>query len=221
MARVPVTAPGRSIFIYGIVYDDKTTEYIQFRNEATEKLWRFENNPMIHISDTILSNGDPDDLVGIFSWKFPQKTGLTKALVMNYIHRNRLSKPDVYNFYRFNKRRLHFMDWSDAGHKGIRDFIIRCCDHCGMKYNNDPEHIIAANQFVAKRHIYVSYINDVIKPCLELLEGPMWEEVSKDAGYTRAVPEVKAQGLYNYIPFILERMMMQYVSHHNLNVVDI
>lgn len=216
-----VSASDLGIKIIGIVYEDKTTEYHPFHNYATEKLWRFENNPMIEIADNHLENVQDDEIVGVFSWKFPHKTGMSKTMVLNKIHRARLMNADVYNFYKFDKRRLHFMDWSDAGHVGIREFIMRCCEHCGMKYDNDPVHIIAANQFAAKKHIYVSYINDVIKPCLELLEGPMWEEVNKDAGYTRAVPEIKAQGLYNYIPFILERMMMQYVSHRNLKVVDL
>lgn len=212
---------GPSVNIYGIVYGDKKTEYTPFVNDASEKLWRFENNPMIQISDNNLNSLLPNDLVGVFSWKFPHKTGLTKTMVLNKIHRARLSGPDVYNFYKFDKRRLHFMNWSDEGHRGIKGFIQRCCDHVGIQYCNDPTHIIAANQFVAKKHIYVDYINDVIKPCLELLEGPMWEDVKHDAGYTRAVPSIKEQGLYNYIPFILERMMMQYVMHRNLKVVDL
>lgn len=118
------------------------------------------------------------------------------------------------------------MNWSDDGHKGIKGFIMRCCEHVGMEYTNDPKYIVYANQFVAKKHVYVSYVNDVIKPCLELLEGPMWGEVNRNAGYTRAMPDEKLKlytGLdfYNYVPFILERMMCQYIFNKKLKCVDI
>lgn len=201
--------------IYGITYADKKTEFIEYRNEFTEKLWRFENNPMIDIVDNHLAGVNDNEYVGVFSWKFTIKTGLTKSDILRRIQGK--GKPDVFSFCARIPTSGNFMDWSDEGHKGIKEFINRCCDHVGLVYNNDPEHIFYANQFIAKKIIYIDYINSVIKPCLELLEGPMWEEVNKDPGYTRAVAGV----YYNYITFILERMFMQYVDNKKLSVVTI
>jgi hypothetical protein len=115
------------------------------------------------------------------------------------------------------------MDWSNEGHTGIRSMIQRCCDHVGINYNDNPAHIIYANQFVARKWVYQKYINEVIKPCLDILEGPMWDEVNRDAGYTRAIDSAKLKELtgldfYNYIPFILERMFMQFVDHHKFKI---
>lgn len=203
----------RYFLIYGITYGDKKTEFIEYRNNFTEKLWRFENNPMLDIVDNMISDLGDEDYLGILSWKFHQKSGLSKEGLIAKLN----GSPDVFNLSKHIPLNYTFMDWSDEGHKGIRDFVISCCEHVGLKYNNDPEYIVYANQFIAKKSIYVDYINRVIKPSLELLEGEMWEQVNKDPGYTRSLPGVH----YNYIPFILERMMMQYIDNLKLTTVNI
>jgi hypothetical protein len=200
--------------IYGIVYDDKTTEYEPFRNDNPENPWRFENNPMCYISDHLLNDLKPTDIVGVLSWKFGTKARIDKSSLLELM--SKAPSADVYSFSRELMLKVPFMDWSDEGHVGIKSMIRKCCQHIGLKYNNDPQHVIYANQFLATKRVYQLYINEVIKPCLKLLEGPMWEEVNRDPGYTRAVPGVK----YTYIPFILERMMMQYIDHYKLKCLQ-
>lgn len=200
-----------STTIYGITYGDKVTEYTEIRNDKPERAWRWENEIMLKVVDSYPLG----DFVGVVSHRFPVKTGFKKADVLNSL------KPgyDVYNF----SRKIgvpNFMNWSDEGHKGIKGFIQKCCDHCNLVYTNHPKHIIYANQFIATRDVYVSYINEVIKPSLELLEGPLWPYVNQDAGYTRAMDREKLKfytGLefYNFIPFILERMLMQYLFNNS------
>jgi hypothetical protein len=209
------------IRIFGIVYGDKQTEYIPFRNDKPLRPWRWENDPMIEISDNNLNDLAPADYVGVFSHKFSHKTGFKKNDVLGRIQPGY----DVYNF----SRKIgvpNFMNWSDEGHKGIKYFIQKCCEHTGLTYTNHPKHIIYANQFVAKKSVYVDYINSVIKPSLELLEGPLWVHVNKEAGYTRAMDKEKLRMLtglefYNYVPFILERMMMQYIFSKKLKCMDL
>jgi hypothetical protein len=209
------------IKIFGIVYGDKQTEYEPFRNDKPLRPWRWENDPMISITDNLISDLAVDHLVGVFSHKFQHKTGLTKGHVYAAINPGY----DVYNF----SRKIgvpNFMNWSDEGHKGIKGFIQKCCEHTGLTYTNHPKHIIYANQFVAKKSVYVDYINSVIKPSLELLEGPLWVHVNKEAGYTRAMDREKLRMLtglefYNYVPFILERMMMQYIFSKKLKCIDV
>jgi len=196
--------------IFGVTYGNRTTEYEPYDNSNAEKPWRFENEPMCKISDSVFSQPDNLDLVGVFSHAFRSKTGISKMGVIRFL--NESKKADVYNYCKGHGPKIHFMNWSDDGHKGIKSMIQRCCNHLGMEYNNDPKHVIYANQFVASKHVYVSYINEVIKPCIELLEGPMWEEINRNPGYTRAKEGVE----YTYLPFILERMMMQYVHNRNL-----
>lgn len=210
--------------IWGIVYGNNVTEYTPYRNQATEKLWRFENNCLIEIIDNHIGNLSNEDYLGIFSWKFRAKTSLSQSSLMRKLKDS--PQVDIFNCCRHYPPSLHFMNWSDDGHKGIKGFIQRCCNHVGMTYTNDPKYIVFANQFVARKRVYVAYVNEVIKPCLELLEGPMWEEVNRDAGYTRAMEKEKLKAytgldFYNYIPFILERMMCQYIHSKNLTCIDI
>lgn len=213
------------IRIYGITYGDKTTEYTEFRNDNPARPWRWENDPMITISDTLLDCGSKMDIVGVVSWKFGRKANITKAELMGLMESTVNSFFDATQVFNFSRPLgdLHFMDWSEAGHVGIKSMVARCCEHCGITYTNDPEHVIYANQFLMRKGFYQAYINEIIKPSLALLEGPMWDEVNRDAGYTQAMkqPLLKERtGLdfYNYVPFILERMASQYVSHYQLNV---
>lgn len=206
-----------SITIWGIIYGDKQTEFEPIRNDRPEKAWRWENNVMIRVVDSYPLG----DYVGVFSHAFTHKTGFKKHDVISAI------KPgyDVYNF----SRKIgvpNFMNWSDEGHRGIKCFIQRCCDYTGLIYTDYPKHIIYANQFVATRDVYINYINNVIKPCIELLEGPLWVHVNQESGYTRAMDREKLKRLtglefYNFVPFILERMIMFYVHTHKLKCIDL
>jgi hypothetical protein len=207
------------IKIYGIVFADRRTEYEPIRNDHPIRPWRWENDPMITVVDT----NDLSDVthMGVFSHKFKIKTGFSKNQVIQRVKEN---EADVYNFARRHNV-PNFMDWSDQGHKGIKKFIQACCDHCGLQYTNDLKYITYANLFVATKSVYVDYINTVIKPSLELLEGPLWEEVNVDAGYTKAMEKEKLKfytGLdyYNFIPFCLERMMNMYIFSRNLKCID-
>lgn len=206
-----------SITIFGIIYGDKQTEFEPIRNDRPENAWRWENNVMIRVVDSYPLG----DYVGVFSHAFTHKTGFKKHDVISAI------KPgyDVYNF----SRKIgvpNFMNWSDEGHKGIKGFIQKCCDHTGLIYSDYPKHIIYANQFIATRDVYVNYINNIIKPCIELLEGPLWVHVNQESGYTRAMDREKLKRLtglefYNFFPFILERMIMFYVHTHKLKCIDL
>jgi hypothetical protein len=210
------------MIVYGVIYGDKKTDFIPYLNELKDKAWRFENNAMIDISENYLKEVDSNEYVGVLSWKFTQKTGLSKKAVEVICDSVDV---DVINLSRW-KSKLHFMNWSNDGHKGIIDMIKKCCNHVGLNYNNDPKNIIFANQFVCRNYIYQDYINSVIIPCLDLLEGEMWSEVNKPSGYTAGIELQKLKeftGLefYNYIPFILERMFMQYCENKKLNVYDV
>lgn len=214
--------------IFGITYGNHTTEFIPYKNECKEKPWRFEYNPMFDIIENHISDLSDSDYLGIVSWKFRRKTSMTANQVgLRFRKAQRRDRStQVYNLSRYLGDHIHFMDWSDEGHKGIKGIIIECCKHTGMNYENDAKHIVYANQFIARKDVYLDYINRIIKPCLELLEGPLWSIVNKDAGYTAGIEkeDLKANtGLdfYNYVPFVLERMMIQYIHNYNIKTVSL
>jgi len=210
------------IQLYGIIYGDKQTEFTPYVNQFTTNLHRFENNPIIDIVDSAEKGSHPFTLLGIFSWKFRRKTGITKDYLLKTIYNN---NADVYNCSRWSHN-LHFMDWSEEGHKNIKYFIQRCCERTGLIYNNDCKHVFFANQFVTTKRIYTDYINRVLKPSLELLETELWEQVNVPAGYTAGIELAELKRLtgldfYNYVPFVLERMFMQYVDNNNFKIENV
>ena len=215
--------------IYGITYGDKTTEFIPFKNLATEKLHRFEYNPMIEIVDNFIYDLKPYDYLAIFSWKITQKTGLTLARINDLI-KHAPSAP-VYNCSPFLGHNINgrgwFMNWSADGHgELLRELVKRCCAHVNIRYEDNPPVVIYANQFICYTWIYEQYMAKVVKPCLELLEGELWHLADQQANYSAGVAKSelkKHTGLdfYNYVPFVLERMFMQYVNHNNLKTISL
>lgn len=222
-----------SFRIYGITYADKQTDFIPYRNEAKEKLWRFEYNPMIDIVENHIAELSNDDYLGIFSHRFTEKTGIHKNALYT-VMRSRVSMnegTEIFNLSSFLGDNIAncgcFMDWSVKGHgETLRTLIKRCCAHTGMEYFNNPKHVVYANQFIAKKSVYVDYMECIIKPCLELLEGELWEVANTPARYTAGVPakvlkENTFLDFYNYIPFVLERMTMQFIVNWRIKTVNL
>lgn len=213
---------------YGIVYGDKTTGFFPYETQFPESPWRFENNAIIDIIDH-LKKENHYRFVGIFSWKFRSKVGMTADNVKNLCERLYYSNYDLINFSPDLGTNIggcgNFMDWSDKGHIGIKSMVERCCKHVGMLYQNDPNVVVYANMFAARHWLYSDYVETVIKPCLKLLEGEMWEEVNREAGYTAGLEKEELKRLtgldfYNYVPFILERMMMQYIANKGVQTIN-
>ena len=205
--------------LFSITYEDgQQSPFIEYRNTTKEKPWRFEYNPMIDIVDNHLHDVADNEFVGIFSHKFTLKTGIDKKRAIQILSK---SKSDFVNFspqftYPIAGKYYSFMDWSAQGHgETLRDLIKACCEHIGIEYQNDLTDVVYANQFAAHKSVYVAYINEVIKPSLELLEGKLWGLANRPANYTAGLDAKKLKektGLdyYNYIPFVLERLTMQW-----------
>lgn len=216
--------------IYGITYGDKKTEFTEYKNTATEKLWRFEYNPMIDIVDNHISDLSDDDYLGIFSWKFTQKTGINKSKLERIFNNAPKLPLEILNLSPVLGFDIagcgNFMNWSAKGHgETLRYLIQKCCHHVGIKYENNPSVIVYANQFIAPVPVYRWYMRDIIKPSLELLEGELWNYANQPANYSAGVKlaELKKHtglSFYNYIPFVLERMVMQYIHHRQIKTVQ-
>lgn len=222
-----------SFKIFGITYGDKQTEFEAYVNRATENLHRFEYNPMIDICDNLISDLNDDDYLGIFSWKFGIKTGITKNGLFTVIRRRVEMNEgvDVFNLSPNLGNNIGncgcFMDWSAKGHgETLRELIKACCEYTQLTYHNNPEHIVYANQFIAKRSVYMEYMSRIIKPSLHLLEGELWSKANVPAKYTAGVDsktlkEHTGLDFYNYVPFVLERMMMQFIANRNFKTVSL
>lgn len=218
--------------IFGITYGEYETEYIPYSGITKEKPWRFEYNPMIDIVDNYITTLKDDDYLGIFSWKFPMKTGLNKENLEKIFNQSLHKEPatQLVNLSPHLGNNIAgcgcFMDWSAKGHGEIlRSLIKFCCEHTGMKYQNNPDHVVYANQFIARKDVYKDYMFRVVKPSLELLEGELWKMANISAKYTAGVDKEilkKHTGLdfYNYVPFVIERLMMQYIWNKGIKTAS-
>lgn len=216
--------------IYGITYGNKQTEYIPFQNTFHLKAWRFEYNPMLHIVNNMVSDMAGNDLLGIVSWKFGQKSKLSKQQVMAICDAEDSKDTELINFSPDLGNPAGyacFMDWSAAGHgETLRYLIKECCRLLGWQYYNYPQHVVYANMFVARVGVYREYMHAVSR-CIDFLESEsMWWLVNTDAAYTAGNAKVELKrnlGLdfYNYLPFVLERMTMQFIANRNIKTVSV
>ena len=78
--------------------------------------------------------------------------------------------------------------------------------------------------FVTKKEIYIDYVNSVIKPAINLLDGKYKELAWRKCNYAAANPNImQLTGLpcYTFHTFILERMMAQYCRTKELKIINL
>lgn len=100
-----------------------------------------------------------------------------------------------------------------------------------MKFPETVKHAIYENHFVARKEIYVEYVETCLKPCLEFMSGK--EVFSLPSGYrqkkerlakgTSEVAETLAKlgGMIDYpiAPFLLERLFSIWIDKRNFKVI--
>jgi glycosyltransferase involved in cell wall biosynthesis len=202
-----------NLSLYGITYNkDQYTEFNNYDNSEiktiTQNSFLFEYNPIIDIVD----NKEIKEYLGIFSWKMPFKTALSKKLVEKLFKECLKSeeKLDIIGFSPtlFNKNYLSF---TEKQHPGFMELFNLVCKDLNLEVK-EPEHVVYSNFFIAKKEIYSEFVNTIIKPAIELLETKYKDLAWKDANYTSGLKgeELKEQtGLefYTFHTFILERLM--------------
>ena len=194
--------------------------YLNKVKTVEEKSWRFEYNAMLDIFDNKIEEVKDDEYVGVLSWKFPMKTRMFDKKLERLI-----KDRDVYTFCR-PLPNPSYMNFSEAHHPGLRYLVKTLCDRLGLMYKDSPKHIIYSNFVVAKKHIYKDYVEKVVKPSLELLEGELWDLSNKDSGYKAGLPkdQLKMYTGLDYYPllvFVIERMWSQYLNNKSYTVKNI
>jgi len=193
--------------------------YLNKVNSAGQKSWRFEYNVMLDIFDNMLHNVADDEYVGILSWKFPMKTGMFDKKLERLV-----KDKDIYTFCR-PLPNPSYMNYSESHHPGLKFLVKTLCDRLGLMYKDNPK-VIYSNFVVAKKHIYKDYVDNIIKPALELLEGELWDLANKDSEYKAGLPkdQLKMYTGLDYYPmlvFVIERMWSQYLNDKKYTVKNI
>lgn len=210
--------------LYSIKYkEEQDTEYTPYLNINLETPWRFEYQTMLEIIPKV-----EKEYVGVLSWKFLQKTGLPKNLLYNILRPVLKNKEvDVVNLSpQVWRNGFEYMKFSEDQHPGLENILKMICSQLGVNYKSNPSTIIYSNFFIMKTELYKEYVETWIKPSLYYMENVIWDEVNKDANYLGGLSKEQLKentnlDFYNYITFVLERLILQFIDYKQLKVKNV
>lgn len=146
--------------------------------------------------------------LGVFSWKFPNKTGICKKVLYKTIENIDADVIGLSPQYFKN----NYLKFSYEQHPGLKEILEKVCSKLNLILPNEVDKVVYSNFFLAKAEVYRKYVNEVIIPALDYMENEIWEEVNKDAQYksglsTEKLKEYTGLDYYNFVTFTLERML--------------
>jgi hypothetical protein len=216
--------------MYSITYDkNQFTEYEKYDNShittVEQKSYLFEVNPIIDIIDNKIDDLKDDDYLGILSWKYSIKMNIPKPLFYKMTKELMANSPDVINVSRF-KWQHNYLAWTEVQHPGFLEIFEFLCVKLGLKMI-EPTIPIHSNYFIAKKDIYVKYVNEILKPAVELLETDEYlvSKVFNDANYPAGLNKEdlkKYTGLehYTYHTFVLERLFSVWIENNEYITIN-
>lgn len=218
--------------LYSITYkDDQYAEYERYDNNhinsIEQKSYLFEYNPILDIVNNKIDNLKNSDYLGILSHKYSKKMGLPKRL-MYKLFNEVTAKQDI-DFINLSRFRINgsYLLWTENQHPGFLEMFAYLCEKLNLKLI-DPFYNVHSNFFIAKKSIYVDYVNNILKPAIDLLENDEFlkEKVWQDAKYKGLSNEQLKQysGLdhYTFHTFLLERLMSVYLENNTqIKIINI
>ena len=204
--------------IYSIVYDkNQIVEYEKYDNShiktIEQKSYLFEYNVLIDVID---NHNITEDYLGIFSYKFPIKTGLFKKKLFKILEQN--PDFDIYGLCLQYNLRGKYLDFTEKVHPGFKQLFYPLCKDLGLEVK-EPEYVIYSNFVIMKTDIYRDYVNTIIKPAIYLLETKYKDLAWKDSNY-KGLPrdQLKLHTELDYYPmftFVLERLLNMYINNRD------
>jgi len=206
--------------IYSITYnDDQKTEYIRYDNSGIKTIeqnsYLFEYN----VIKDLIPKVEDEDYIGIFSYKFGNKTRLYKNLLNRLLVINNYKDYDIIGLS-LKLFKGNYLEVSEEKHKGFTELFGLICKDLNLIVK-EPKNVIYSNQFLAKGKVYKQFLNEVINPTIELLETKYKDLAWKDAGYIWGLKgeQLKEQTGLDYYPFhvfILERLLSVWLENKNM-----
>jgi len=204
--------------IYSIVYDkNQIVEYEKYDNShiktIEQRSYFFEYNVLIDIIDNFNIN---DEYLGIFSHKFPFKTGLFKKKLYWLLENN--PDFDIYGLCLQYNLKGKYLDFTEKAHPGFKELFYPLCKDLELEIR-EPEYVIYSNFVVMKTSIYKDYVNTIIKPAIYLLETKYKDLSWKNSNY-KGLPmdQLKLHTELDYYPFftfVLERLLNMYINNRD------
>lgn len=203
--------------LYSIKYqENQLVEYTPYFNKIKtieEKSYLFEYNPIINIVEKSTTN----EYIGIFSHRFPNKTGFYKKIVLHILDKE---KADVVNFCKPMKDYLGF---TEKEHPGFIKIFEIVCKKLDLKIRPNKITTIYSNFFAAKGNVYREYVN-ILKQAIDIMEND--SEIKKLCWQDTNYSSLTKDALFNYtqLPhytfhtFILERLFSVWLDNNNFSI---
>lgn len=213
-----------NVLIKTITYDDsQVSEYETYNNShirtKEQKSYLFEYNPIIDIVSNLPEN---IEYLGIFSWKFPQKTGFSKNILYKSLNHYKYKEYDFLNLAKsYWKDTKIYLEFSYKSHPKLQELIKKLLIHLGKDIYPDRDTYTYSNFFIMKTEHWKDYIENWVKPALEFMEND--PEYFEDAKYITGLPSDKLKELtgldfYTYHTFCLERLILYFMNDKKLKV---
>ena len=164
--------------------------------------------------------------IGVFSHKFPLKTGLSKEMV-HYLIKD--EDVDVISFciQEFKDklgRAYKYLQFTEIVHPGFTEGFTYLCNYLGLEVK-EPKCVIYSGQWVAKKEVYMRYVNEVLIPAMDYMETDitMKQYAWKDSQYDKrggleknTLKQYTGLDYYPMACFLLERLPSIVVDNWNL-----
>jgi len=213
-----------NVLIKTITYDEnQISEYETYNNShirtKEQKSYLFEYNPIIDIVSNLPEN---IEYLGIFSWKFPQKTGFSKNILYKTLNHYKYKEYDFLNLAKsYWKDTPEYLHFSYKYHPKLQELLKKLLVHLGKDIYPDRNNYTYSNFFLMKTDLWKDYVENWVKPAIEFMEND--PEYFEDAKYITGLPTNKLQELtgldyYPYQTFVLERLILYFVADKKLKV---
>lgn len=224
VATEDLTVKLDDVLIKTITYDDnQVNEYEKYNNShirtKEQKSYLFEYNPII---DIVSNLPEGVEYLGIFSWKFPQKTGFTKNILYKTLNHYKYKDYDFINLSKsFWKDTPEYLHFSYKYHPKLQELIKKLLVHLGKDIHPDRNNYTYSNFFLMKTDLWKEYIENWVKPAIEFMDNDL--EYFEDAKYITGLPTNKLQELtgldyYTYHTFVLERLILYFMADKKLKI---
>lgn len=217
----------KGLKLVGITYDDsQVSEYEKYDNSKIrtleQKSWRFEYNPIIDIVDNLSQD---TEYLGIFSYKFSAKTGLSKKLLNKMLSDINYKNYDFLNLSRnYWQDTDTYLNFGYKYHPKLEVLLKRLLKHLNIEYKYNKDTNCYSNFFIMKSDLWEDYVDNWVKPALEFMEND--PEYFEDPRYVDGLKPEKLKELtgldhYTYHTFVLERLILFFINNKRLTVKNV
>ena len=227
VAKEDLSLKLENVLIKTITYDDKqVSEYETYNNShirtKEQKSYLFEYNPIIDIVDNL---PEGVEYLGVFSWKFPIKTGFSKNILYKSLSHYKHKEYDFLNLSKsYWKNTSEYLYFSYKNHPKLQELLKKLLVHLDKDVHPDRDNYTYSNFFLMKTDLWKDYIENWVKPAIEFMDND--PEYFENAIYTTGLSSEKLKELtgldyYTYHTFVLERLIIFYTKSKNLKTLNL